>query len=284
MVETTPAAQLEARIRARTATVAVVGLGYVGLPLLRAFFQAGFPVLGYDIDAQKIAMLKRGESYLKHLGTDFVRELAKSPKFHATSDPTDLAKADAIILCVPTPLGAHGEPDMSFILTSTQMVGNGAAQGPARLARVDDLPGHDPRGLPADPREDRSPRGPDYFLAFSPEREDPGRKDHSTQTIPKLVGGVDDASCNLATMLYAAAIKRGDPGRERRDRRAAKLLENIYRCVNIALVNELKPVLAAMGIDIWKVDRGRSTKPFGFQAFYPGPGSAATASRSTRST
>jgi UDP-N-acetyl-D-glucosamine dehydrogenase len=272
MVETTPAAQLEARIRARTATVAVVGLGYVGLPLLRAFFQAGFPVLGYDIDAQKIAMLKRGESYLKHLGTDFVRELAKSPKFHATSDPTDLAKADAIILCVPTPLGRHGEPDMSFILTSTQMVGNVLRKGQLvslesttypGTTRGDCLPILAKTGLLA---------GQDYFLAFSPEREDPGRKDHSTQTIPKLVGGVDDASRNLATMLYAAAIKQVIPVENAEIAEAAKLLENIYRCVNIALVNELKPVLAAMGIDIWKVIEAASTKPFGFQAFYPGPG------------
>ena len=272
MVETTPAAELEARIRARTATVAVVGLGYVGLPLLRAFFQAGFPVLGYDIDAQKIAMLKRGESYLKHLGTDFVRELAKSPKFLATADPKDLAKADAIILCVPTPLGRHGEPDMSFILTSTQMV--------ARVLRKAQLVSLESTTYPGTTRGECLPilaktglvAGQDYFLAFSPEREDPGRKDHSTQTIPKLVGGVDDASRNLATMLYAAAIKQVIPVENAEIAEAAKLLENIYRCVNIALVNELKPVLAAMGIDIWKVIEAASTKPFGFQAFYPGPG------------
>jgi len=272
MVETTPAAQLEARIRARTATVAVVGLGYVGLPLLRAFFQAGFPVLGYDIDAQKIAMLKRGESYLKHLGTDFVRELAKSPKFHATADPKDLARADAIILCVPTPLGRHGEPDMSFIETSTQMVG--------KVLRKGQLVSLESTTYPGTTRGDCLPilaqtglvAGQDYFLAFSPEREDPGRKDHSTQTIPKLVGGIDDASCRLATMLYAAAIKQVIPVENAEIAEAAKLLENIYRCVNIALVNELKPVLAAMGIDIWKVIEAASTKPFGFQAFYPGPG------------
>jgi UDP-N-acetyl-D-glucosamine dehydrogenase len=272
MVETTPAAQLEARIRARTATVAVVGLGYVGLPLLRAFFQAGFPVLGYDIDAQKIAMLKRGESYLKHLGTDFVRELAKSPKFDATAEPKDLAKADAIILCVPTPLGRHGEPDMSYIEASTQMV--------AKVLRKAQLVSLESTTYPGTTRGDCLPilaktglvAGQDYFLAFSPEREDPGRKDHTTQTIPKLVGGIDDASCRLATVLYAAAIKQVIPVENAEIAEAAKLLENIYRCVNIALVNELKPVLAAMGIDIWKVIEAASTKPFGFQAFYPGPG------------
>ncbi|HEX6812005.1 MAG TPA: nucleotide sugar dehydrogenase [Planctomycetota bacterium] len=272
MVETSPATQLEAKIRAHTATVAVVGLGYVGLPLLRAFFQAGFPVVGYDIDAQKVDMLKRGESYLKHLGTDFVRELAKSPKFLATAEPQDLAKADAIILCVPTPLGHHGEPDMSYIVKSTQMVANVLRKGQLvslesttypGTTRGDCLPILAKTGLVA---------GQDYFVAFSPEREDPGRKDHSTQTIPKLVGGIDEASCRLATMLYAAAIEKVIPVESAEIAEAAKLLENIYRCVNIALVNELKPVLAAMDIDIWKVIAAAATKPFGFQAFYPGPG------------
>jgi UDP-N-acetyl-D-glucosamine dehydrogenase len=269
---TTPAALLEQKIKTRTATVGVVGLGYVGLPLLRAFFQAGFPVVGYDIDAAKIAMLKRGDSYLKHLGTDFVQEMAKSPKFLPTSDANDLAKADAIILCVPTPLGKHGEPDMSYIERSTEMVAKVLRKGQLislesttypGTTRGDCMPILDKTGLKA---------GVDYFLAFSPEREDPGRKDHSTQTIPKLVGGTDEVSGKLATQLYSAAIKQVIPVDNAEIAEAAKLLENIYRCVNIALVNELKPVLAAMGIDIWKVVDAAATKPFGFQAFYPGPG------------
>jgi len=273
MVEaTTPAAQLEAKIRARTATVGVVGLGYVGLPLLRAFFQAGFPVVGYDVDTTKIDMLKRGDSYLKHLGEDFVRELSKSPKFVATANPADLAKADAIILCVPTPLGKHGEPDMSYIEKSTEMV--------AKVLRKGQLVSLESTTYPGTTRGDCLPilaktglvAGKDYFLAFSPEREDPGRKDHSTQTIPKLVGGLDEISGKLATQLYAAAIKKVVPVDNAEIAEAAKLLENIYRCVNIALVNELKPVLGAMGIDIWKVIEAAATKPFGFQAFYPGPG------------
>ncbi len=273
MVETTsPAASLEQKIRTRTATVGVVGLGYVGLPLLRAFFQAGFPVIGYDVDQSKIDMLKAGESYLKHLGTDFVQELSRSDKFLPTADPSQLAKADAIILCVPTPLGKHGEPDMSYIEKSTEMV--------AKVLRKGQLVSLESTTYPGTTRGDCMPilgrtglvAGKDYFLAFSPEREDPGRKDHSTQTIPMLVGGTDEVSGKLATMLYSAAIKKVIPVDNAEVAEAAKLLENIYRCVNIALVNELKPVLAAMDIDIWKVIDAAATKPFGFQAFYPGPG------------
>ena len=273
MVETnSPASQLEQKIRTRTATVGVVGLGYVGLPLLRAFFQAGFSVVGYDVDQQKIDMLHRGESYLKHLGEDFVQELSKSPKFVASADPSSLAKADAIILCVPTPLGRHGEPDMSYIVKSTEMV--------AKVLRKGQLISLESTTYPGTTRGDCLPilaktglvAGQDYFMAFSPEREDPGRKDHSTQTIPKLVGGIDEVSGKLATMLYAAAIKQVISVESAEIAEAAKLLENIYRCVNIALVNELKPVLAAMDIDIWKVIDAAKTKPFGFQAFYPGPG------------
>ncbi len=267
-----PAAQLEDRIRTRTATVAVVGLGYVGLPLLRAFFEAGFAVVGYDVDPRKIEQLRRGESYLKHLGEDFVAALAKSPKFRPTSSPGDLAAADAIMLCVPTPLGEHGEPDMSFIVRSTEMV--------AGVLRRGQLVSLESTTYPGTTRGDCMPilartglvAGTDYFLAFSPEREDPGRKDHSTQTIPKLVGGTDPTSGRLATMLYAAAIAKVIPVDTAEIAEAAKLLENIYRCVNIALVNELKPVFAAMDIDIWKVVDAAATKPFGFQAFYPGPG------------
>jgi UDP-N-acetyl-D-glucosamine dehydrogenase len=273
MVETSsPAAQLEAKIRARTATVGVVGLGYVGLPLLRAFYYAGFPVIGYDVDHAKIEMLKKGQSYLKHLGEDFVQEMARSPKFVPTANPQDLARADAIILCVPTPLGRHGEPDMSYIDASTEMVAKVLRKGQLfslesttypGTTRGDCLPILEKTGLRA---------GVDFFAAFSPEREDPGRKDHSTQTIPKLVGGIDEQSGRLATLLYASAIKQVIPVETAEIAEAAKLLENIYRCVNIALVNELKPVLAAMDIDIWKVIDAAATKPFGFQPFYPGPG------------
>lgn len=272
MAATTPASQLEEKIRLRTATVSVVGLGYVGLPLLRAFFKAGYPVLGYDLDQTKIDMLNKGESYLKHLGEDFAKEMSGSDKFVATADASKLADADVIILCVPTPLGGHGEPDMSYITSSTELVAKVLRKGQMvtlesttypGTTRGDCLPILEKTGLVA---------GEDFFVAYSPEREDPGRKDHSTQSIPKLVGGTDAVSGKLATMLYGSAIAEVVPVENAEVAEAAKLLENIYRCVNIALVNELKPVLASMDIDIWKVVDAAKTKPFGFQAFYPGPG------------
>jgi len=273
MVETSsPASQLEQKLRTKTATIGVVGLGYVGLPLLRAFFQAGFPVVGFDVDQEKIDLLNKGESYLKHLGTDFVKDLAAADSFVATADPQELGRADAIILCVPTPLGGHGEPDMSYITRSTEMVAKVLRKGQLitlesttypGTTRGDCLPILEKTGLKA---------GADFFVAYSPEREDPGRQDHSTQTIPKLVGGVDEVSGELATLMYGSAIKQVVPVETAEIAEAAKLLENIYRCVNIALVNELKPVLADMGIDVWKVVDAAKTKPFGFQAFYPGPG------------
>ncbi|MGE3174215.1 MAG: nucleotide sugar dehydrogenase [Planctomycetota bacterium] len=267
-----PAAELQQKIKNRTAVIGVVGLGYVGLPLMRAFFKAGFPVVGFDVDAEKIRLLRKGQSYLKHLGEDFVTEMAESEKFTATADPGELARADAIILCVPTPLGRHGEPDMSYIVKSSEMV--------ASVLRKGQLVSLESTTYPGTTRGDMLPIlertglvcGRDFFAAFSPEREDPGRKDHDTQTIPKLVGGVDETSGHLATELYAAAIRKVVPVETAEIAEAAKLLENIYRCVNIALVNELKPVLGAMGIDVWKVVQAAATKPFGFQPFYPGPG------------
>ncbi|MFK7742231.1 MAG: nucleotide sugar dehydrogenase [Planctomycetota bacterium] len=272
MTATSPARQLEEKIRTRTATIGVVGLGYVGLPLLRAFFKAGFPVLGFDVEQAKIDQLKRGESYLKHLGTDFVAEMATSKAFDATNDPSRLADADVVILCVPTPLGGHGEPDMSYIERSTEMVAKVLRKGQLITLESTTYPGTT-RGdcLPILAKTGLKP-GEDFFVAYSPEREDPGRQDHSTQTIPKLVGGIDATSGKLATDLYGAAIAEVVPVDSAEIAEAAKLLENIYRCVNIALVNELKPVLASMDIDIWKVVDAAKTKPFGFQAFYPGPG------------
>ena len=266
------AALLRQRLTDRQASIGVVGLGYVGLPLLRAFFRAGFPVIGFDVDQEKIDMLGRGESYLKHLGEDYIADFASSDRFTATSDPAKLADADVVILCVPTPLGGHGEPDMSYIVRSSEMV--------AKVLRKGQLVTLESTTYPGTTRGDMVPileqsglkAGEDFFVAYSPEREDPGRQDHSTQTIPKLVGGTDEASGELATLCYSAAIAEVVPVDNAEIAEAAKLLENIYRCVNIALVNELKPVLADMGIDIWKVVAAAKTKPFGFQAFYPGPG------------
>ena len=270
--QTVPAEVLGQRIADRTATVAVIGLGYVGLPLVRVMHDVGFPVIGFDCDQRKIDKLKRGESYLKHLGADFVEGLSTSERFTASSNDEDLAKADILILCVPSPIGQHNEPDLSYIKDSTRMI--------ARVLRPGQLICLESTTYPGTTRGDCLPIleesglevGTDFFLAFSPEREDPGRKDFSTSSIPKLVGGIDAISTKLATAFYSAGIGQAVAVDSAEVAEAAKLVENIYRCVNIALVNELKPLMTDMGIDIWDVITAASTKPFGFQAFWPGPG------------
>jgi UDP-N-acetyl-D-glucosamine dehydrogenase len=264
------------KIERKTARVGVIGLGYVGLPLLRAFHVAGYPVIGFDIDQAKTSALGRGENYLKHLGTAFVKEMAASDRFTATTDFTRLGEADVIISCVPTPLGKHLEPDLSFVERSTDDIARTLRQGQLIVLESSTYP-RTTRDVMLPKLETAAAQrglklGADYFVAYSPEREDPGRKDHNTQTIPKLVGGVDAASGKIAVALYRQAIAQVIPVSSAEVAEAAKLLENIYRAVNIALVNEMKVVLSAMGIDIWEVIDAAKTKPFGFQAFYPGPG------------
>ncbi|MCX5691312.1 MAG: nucleotide sugar dehydrogenase, partial [Planctomycetota bacterium] len=211
-------------------------------------------------------------SYLKHLGSDLVPRLSKSDRFCATSDASELSRADAIVLCVPTPLGKHHEPDLSYVENSTRLVAGALRRG--QLVSLEST------SYPGTTREICGPIlaasgltcGEDFFLVFSPEREDPGRRDFETSTIPRLVGGVDPVSTQVGLAMYQAAVKQVIATQSAEVAEAAKLLENIYRAVNIALVNELKPVLTDMGIDIWQVIRAASTKPFGFQPFYPGPG------------
>ena len=260
------------KIENKTAVVGVIGLGYVGLPLLHAFHRAGFPVIGFDIDPNKISALHRGENYLKHLGASMVSDMKKAGRFDATDNFGRLGEADAVISAVPTPLGKHLEPDLSYVeqtaidiaktLRKGQLVVLESTTYP-RTTREIMLPRFEAKGLKC---------GSDFYLAFSPEREDPGRKDHNTQTIPKLVGGIDAESGRIATALYSKAIAKVIPVSSAEVAESAKLLENIYRAVNIALVNEMKVVLTAMGIDVWEVINAASTKPFGYQAFYPGPG------------
>jgi len=263
---------LRAKIENNSAVVGVIGLGYVGLPLLAAFHRAGFPTIGFDVDPAKINALKKGQSYLKHLGDSLVTDLMKGAKFDATQDFARLGEADAVISCVPTPLGAHLEPDLSYVEQTAEDI--------AKTLRPQQLVVLESTTYPRTTREIMLPRfeakglkcGKDFYVAYSPEREDPGRKDFNTQSIPKLVGGIDAISGELALALYKKAIKQVIPVSSAEVAEAAKLLENIYRAVNIALVNEMKMVLDAMGIDVWEVIRAASTKPFGFQAFYPGPG------------
>src|SRR6478609_4246488 len=263
---------LLSKIESGTAKVGVIGLGYVGLPLLAAFHRAGFPVIGFDIDPAKIAALKKGENYLKHLGPELTSGLLSGARFDVTDDFARLGEADVVISCVPTPLGKHLEPDLSYVEQTAEDI--------AKTLRPQQLIVLESTTYPRTTREIMLPRfearglkcGVDFFLAYSPEREDPGRKDFNTQSIPKLVGGIDAASGEVATAMYRKAIKQVIPVSNAEVAEAAKLLENIYRAVNIARVNEMKMVLDAMGIDVWEVIRAASTKPFGFQAFYPGPG------------
>jgi UDP-N-acetyl-D-glucosamine dehydrogenase len=239
------------KIESNDAVVGVIGLGYVGLPLLAAFHRAGLRVIGFDVDTRKIEALHRGENYLKHLGATLVSDMKKQGRFDATADFARLGEADAILSCVPTPLGAHLEPDLSYVERTADDIARTLRKGQLivlesttypRTTRDIMLPRFEARGLKC---------GTDFFLAYSPEREDPGRKDHSTQTIPKLVGGIDAASGEVATALYRKAIKQVIPVSSAEVAEAAKLLENIYRAVNIALVNEMKMVVTAMDIDVW---------------------------------
>lgn len=267
-----PEQRLLSRIATRKAVVGVIGLGYVGLPLAKAMHAAGFRVVGFDIDESKVKALKSGKAYLRHLGTEIFKTLAKSDRFTPTSNPSDLRACDAVAICVPTPLGKHDEPDLSYVVGSTEAV--------AKVLRPGALVTLESTTYPGTTREICKPIlekrglvcGRDLFIAFSPEREDPGRAGLETKTIPRVVGGLDPASTRIATALYSAAVESVYTVSSAEVAESAKLLENIYRAVNIALVNELKPVLYDMGIDVWEVVKAASTKPFGFQAFYPGPG------------
>ncbi len=267
-----PAAQLRDQLANRTATIGVVGLGYVGLPLVKALHEVGFPIVGFDVDQTKIDKLNRGEAYIHHIGSDLFTMLAESDRFSATANGADLAAADVILLCVPTPLGKHREPDLSAVLRSTEMV--------AAILRAGQLVILESTTYPGTTRGEMQPIldhagltcGRDYFLAYSPEREDPGRAGESTRTIPKLVGGIDPLSGELAELFYSAFVDDVHAVSSAEVAESAKLLENIYRAVNIAMVNELKMLLTEMNIDVWEVIAAASTKPFGFQPFYPGPG------------
>lgn len=271
-------AALLAKIEDRTARIGVVGLGYVGLPLIQAVHDAGFPVIGYDVDQTKIDMLERGESYLKHLGDVLVQTLTHSDRFIATTDEEVLGQADIIVLCVPTPITLQREPDLRFVLGSAQTVGRVLREGQMVILESTTYPGTTrdlvvpilEQGAIERGRNLRS--GTEFFVGYSPEREDPGRAGMVTSKIPKLVGGVDPASGALANAFYSSCIEHVYPVSSAEIGEAAKLLENVYRAVNIALVNELKLVFDRMGIDIWEVIEAAKTKPFGFEAFYPGPG------------
>ena len=264
---------LREQIADRSARLAVLGLGSVGLPLSAVFARAGFRVLGFDVDPERVARIQRGERVLSHLGHGLVSELVGSGRFEATADPARLAEATVKLICVPTPLGEYREPDLSYIEGAARTIGQHLAPGDLVVLESTTYPSTT-RGVvgPILERASGLVAGRDFHLAFSPEREDPGRKDFDTRTIPKLVGGIDPASGALARALYAAAVDEVLEVSSAEVAEAAKLLENIFRAVNIALVNELKVVLDAMAIDVWEVIEAAATKPFGFMKFTPGPG------------
>ena len=267
--------QLKSLIQAGEVKVGIVGLGYVGLPLADALVTGGLRVLGFDVDQEKIAKLLSGECYLQHFGELRTRALSASEKFEPTADFGRLSEPDVIVVCVPTPIGQHQEPDLSFVTDSAARIGERLRAGQLIILESTTYPGTT-RGpfLEAIQKSSASDLtcGEDFFVAYSPEREDPGRSSHSTRTIPKLVGGLDALSTELATLLYRFGVEAPTSVRSAEVAEAAKLLENIFRSVNIALVNELKMILHPMGIDVWDVVDAASTQPFGFMPFYPGPG------------
>ncbi len=263
---------LEEAIRTKTAKVGVVGLGYVGLPLIRAFVGAGFSTLGFDVDQSKIDRLKAGQSYIAHIPSPWIAECVAKGAFQPTVDMKRLAEADAILICVPTPLNESRDPDLQYIEVTARQI--------AEVLRRDQLVVLESTTYPGTTRDVVLPIlastglkvGEDYFLAFSPEREDPGNPTYSAHSIPKVVGGIEPRSGRLAELLYGHAVVRVVPVSNCEIAEACKILENTYRSVNIAMVNELKMLLDRLGIDVWEVIEAAKTKPFGFQAFYPGPG------------
>jgi UDP-N-acetyl-D-glucosamine dehydrogenase len=266
------AEELATRIEERAAVVAVLGLGYVGLPLAETFAWAGYPVLGYDVDAAKVDRLQRGESYIGHICPERIAELIGGGRFEATCDARRFAEADVLIICVPTPLGEGREPDLSYIVKTGQALRPHLRPGQLIVLESTTYPGTTEEVLRPILEKSGLRAGRDFFLAYSPEREDPGNRDYATRNIPKVVGGLDEVSLRLALSLYEPVVDGLVPVSSMRVAEATKILENTYRAVNIALVNELKGVFTAMDIDVWEVIDAAKTKPFGFQAFYPGPG------------
>ncbi|MEK7826575.1 MAG: nucleotide sugar dehydrogenase, partial [Thermodesulfobacteriota bacterium] len=262
---------LLAKIDSRSARIGVLGLGYVGLPLVIEFCRAGFSVTGFDLDAEKVSMLRQGKSYIRHIDSAMLAAIS-CPPFSPTTDFSLLQEMDCIIICVPTPLNKNREPDMRYVFNTAQTIGKYLRKGQLVVLESTTYPGTTDQDVRAILEKDGLIAGRDFHLAFSPEREDPNNKDFGLRTIPKVVGGYTPECLEAAMAMYGAIVDRTIPVSSPRVAEAAKLLENIYRSVNIALVNELKMLFDRMEIDVWEVIEAAKTKPFGFQAFYPGPG------------
>ena len=262
--------KLKEKITSKQAKVGVVGLGYVGLPLVIEFAKKGFQVTGFDIDGKKIEKLNAGKSYIKHISEESIREAKKNCA--VTSDFSLLSGMDAIIICVPTPLNKNREPDMSYVFETTKTIAKYLVKGQLVSLESTTYPGTTDEDVRQILERSGLKAGTDFLLAFSPEREDPNNREFSTRTIPKVVGGINEESLEAAKALYDQIVVKTVPVSSTRVAEAAKILENTFRAVNIALVNELKVTFMKMDIDIWEVIEAAKTKPFGFMPFYPGPG------------
>jgi UDP-N-acetyl-D-glucosamine dehydrogenase len=262
--------ELKRRINEKKAKVGIIGMGYVGLPLAIKFSEAGFEVYGFDIDEKKIKYLSEGESYIKHIDDLEIKKILNN--FYPTSDFSKLSDVDCIIICVPTPLNKYREPDMSYVFSTAETIARHLRKGQLISLESTTYPGTTDEDLRKILETSGLKAGEDFYLAFSPEREDPGNKEFSISKIPKIIGGYTEKCLDVAVALYSHITIKTVPVSSTKVAEAAKILENIYRAVNIALVNELKVLFDKMGIDIWEVIEAAKTKPFGFQAFYPGPG------------
>jgi UDP-N-acetyl-D-glucosamine dehydrogenase len=272
MTPNTDTRALVAALQERRALLGVVGLGYVGLPLSLTAVNVGYRVLGFDIFAPRVNELNRGESSIKHIPGSLVASAVGSGQFEATTDFDRLHEPDAILICVPTPLSRHREPDLSYVVDTTRAIAQRLRKGQLVVLESTTYPGTTDEVMRPILEETGLKSGVDFFLAFSPEREDPGNPEFGTSTIPKVVGGDGPVASEMANALYGQLVVRTVPVSSTATAEAVKLTENIFRAVNIALVNELKVVYEAMGVDIWEVIDAAKTKPFGFMPFYPGPG------------
>ena len=265
--------ELLSKIDDRAYTVGIVGLGYVGLPLMWTFHEAGMPVIGYDIDTKKVACIEQGRPYIKHLGAEMMGRLAKSSRCDATSDFSRLSEADAVLMCVPTPLDDHREPDMQYVEKTAMTIGENLREGQLVILESTTYPGTtEELIIPILESKSNLTAGEDFYVAYSPEREDPGNIDFDTGSIPKVVGGHTQEGIELACTLYDTAIVQTVPVSDTKTAEAVKITENVFRAVNIALVNELKVVFQEMDINVHEVLDAADTKPFGFMKFVPGPG------------
>ncbi|MCH1541992.1 MAG: nucleotide sugar dehydrogenase [Alphaproteobacteria bacterium] len=260
------------KIKSKQAIIGIVGLGYVGLPLARAFCHQNIHVVGFDIDQEKIDTIEKNQSYIKHIGDDAIKEMRADGLFNVTTDFAKIADVDVIIICVPTPLSKHREPDLGPVLSTGRSIAPHLQKGQLVVLESSTYPGTTDSELAGVLEQSGLKKDEDFYLAYSPEREDPGNESFSTSTIPKIVGADTPLSRDLVAAVYEGVISQVVSVASSRTAEAIKLTENIFRSVNIALVNELKVIFDAMDIDVWDVIDGAATKPFGFMPFYPGPG------------